>query len=253
MCDQCRRTRSSKTELYAEFLALSSGTERLLGLVCRKISRKFTLGRAASANQPFTESGNHGGIAAPLRRIKEIPARSHGRLRDWRQEPPHAQLIADKRYGADEDPKAFKRRLDRKIEVLEHLIACGFKIGEVSCGQPSWPRVAQCCRMEECVLPEIRRRPQRASFHQVRAQHRQACLAEKAVSNPTGLTRGARDHRVHIHAELLGRRARCDNPQFHARMAALEVRHARNEPAHRKSRQRRYAKQSRRRARVRKR
>ena len=101
--------------------------------------------------------------------------------------------------------------------------------------------------MQECVLLEIRRRPQRASFHQGRAQHRQACLTEKAASNLTGLTRRTRDHRVRIHAELLGRRTRCDNPQFDARMAALEVRHAGNNPAHREGRQHRYAQEPRRR------
>jgi hypothetical protein len=120
------------TELYAEFLELSSGSERLLGPVCQKISRKLALGRAASVNRPFAESGNHGGIAAPHRCIKEIPARSHGRFWDWRQEPTRAQLIADQRHRADEDPEAFTRRLDRKIEVLEHLIAFRFKIKDVS-------------------------------------------------------------------------------------------------------------------------
>jgi hypothetical protein len=42
-------------------------------------------------------------------------------------------------------------------------------------------------------------------------------------------------------------RARCDNPQVYARMSALEVGHARNEPAHRESRHRRYAQDARRR------
>jgi hypothetical protein len=59
----------------------------------------------------------------------------------------------------------------------------------------------------------------------------------------TGLPRRARDHGIDIHAELLGRRARGDNPQFQARVIALEVREAGNKPAHREGRQRRYVEQ----------
>jgi hypothetical protein len=68
----------------------------------------------------------------------------------------------------------------------------------------------------------------------------QACLAKKSRSNPTGLSRRVRDHGIDIHAELLGRRARGDNPQFQARVIALEVREAGNKPAQREGRQRRY-------------
>ena len=97
--------------------------------------------------------------------------------------------------------------------------------------------------MKERVPLEIRRRPQQAFSHQVRAQHRQACFGEKSLSNPTGLLRRPRNHDIDIHAELLGRRARGDNPQFQARMNALEVGEAGNKPAHREGRQRRYVKQ----------
>src|SRR6476659_8585325 len=80
-------------------------------------------------------------------------------------------------------------------------------------------------------------------LQQIGAQHRQAYFAEKSRSNPTELPRWARDHGIDIHAELLGRRARGDNPQFQARVIALEVGEAGNKPAHREGRQRRYVEQ----------
>jgi hypothetical protein len=90
---------------------------------------------------------------------------------------------------------------------------------------------------------EICRCSQRQFSHQLGAQNRQACLTEEPVSNPTGLPRRARDHSIDIHAELLDRRARGHNPQFQARMNALEVGEAGNKPAHREGRQRRYVEQ----------
>ena len=50
----------------------------------------------------------------------------------------------------------------------------------------------------------------------------------------------SRDHGVDVHAELLGRGARRNNPQFQTGMITLEFGKARDQPAHRESRQGRY-------------
>jgi hypothetical protein len=97
--------------------------------------------------------------------------------------------------------------------------------------------------MKQRVPFQICRCPQRQFFHQVGAQNRQACLTEEPASNPTGLPRRARDYSIDIHAELLDRRARGHNPQFQARVIALEFGEAGNKPAHREGRQRRYLEQ----------
>jgi hypothetical protein len=50
----------------------------------------------------------------------------------------------------------------------------------------------------------------------------------------------SRDHGVDVHAELLGRGARRNNPQFQTGMITLEFGKARDQPAHRGGRQGRY-------------
>src|SRR6516162_7806463 len=98
-------------------------TERLSAPARRKIGRKFALGHAASANQPFPESGDRGSFYAPLRCIKEIPSRLPHRLPDGCQESSRVQLIADERHGTHNHAEALKRRLDREVEVLEDQIS----------------------------------------------------------------------------------------------------------------------------------
>src|ERR1700758_2540664 len=96
---------------------------RLLRLVCREIGLEFGLGQTAGRNQPFPQGGNRGGFAARLRRINEISARPQRGFADWCQEPSSAQLIGYQRQGAHHHAKPLERRLDRKVEVLEDLIA----------------------------------------------------------------------------------------------------------------------------------
>ena len=128
--------------------------------------------------------------------------------------------------------------------MLEDLMARRLEIGDAGSGQPPQPHLASRSRMEQRVLRKIRRRAQRAFFHQAGAQKWQVRFAEKPAANPTGLARRSRDDDIDIHAELFGRRARSEDPRFQRRMFPLKLGQTRNEPAHREGRKRRYVKHS---------
>jgi phosphate:Na+ symporter len=88
------------------------------------LGREFGLGQTAGGNKPFPKSGNGRRIAARLERVNEIPACPQRGFVDRRQEPSRAQFLADQRQRAHDHAKTLKCRLDRKVEMLEDLIAC---------------------------------------------------------------------------------------------------------------------------------